>query len=85
MIIKLKELINSIVNKLFIENPNPLESMGISVSDISERVKKIKSGDKRDVENINNDINLALEFSEAISSEEKQELKKLKLELEANY
>lgn len=85
MIIELKELINSIVNKLFIENPNPLESMGISVSDISERVKKIKSGDKRDVENINNDINLALEFSEAISSEEKQELKKLKLELESNY
>lgn len=78
MISRFKNTIKNIINKLFNEGHNPLEAIGISVNDISERIADMKPGDKREIEGIKYDIDFALEFSDVISIEEKQGLEQLK-------
>ena len=59
------------------------KAIGISVNDISERIKRLEPGDKKMIDDIKSDINYALEFSEVISTEEKQGLERLKLQLKS--
>lgn len=81
MISRFKNTIKNIINQLFNEGHNPLEAIGISVNDISERIADMKPGDKREIEGIKYDIDFALEFSDVISIEEKQGLEQLKQQL----
>ena len=80
-----KNAIKKIINKLFTEEHDTLETMGVSIKDITENINKIEIVDRKSARIIINDIDFALGFSEVISNEEVEKLKGLKLELEQNY
>ncbi|WP_130806205.1 hypothetical protein [Senegalia massiliensis] len=73
---------SNIIKKLFREDHNAINAIGISVNDISNRIEKSSLSDKKELEDIRYDIDFALEFSDVISNEEKEKLEELRSQLE---